>query len=149
MQWKAFNNSIENNLAAFGWPDWNELQQKKLYFDQKLIDTILSRLAAHRFHLLIGPEGRGKSTLASLIAFWRFQTDSPVNVVFCPFPGEEPNHLAAAIAARNRTGPLWIFEDCHASTHPLSLLKDALLECGRTQFLFVFRAVSRTELPET
>src|SRR5262249_42801786 len=66
-------------------------------------------------------------------------------------PGEEPEHLSAALMARDRAAPLWILEDCHASTHPLSAIGERFLECKKTELLFVARAVSPdlSDLPST
>ncbi len=145
MLWKIFDESLAGteDPALFGWPAWSELEQNHLYAYEGVVETISEQLTTQRIHLLAGPEGRGKSTLASIIAFNRFRNQLPVHVVVCPAPGEEPDYLAAAIKNRDQgVAPLWIFEDCHATTDALDFLRDSLLECKKTQFLFVCRTIS-------
>jgi len=122
-----------------GWPEGRDFLSGACYRNPA-VDIVLAKLAALPGVLIVGGEGRGKTTIATQVGLEWQRAGTPVWVIDCSEGSSAtPLHLAAAIETRNTRCPLWIIDDCQNDAPGVEKLATAIHHSVRSRFLFVQR----------
>ncbi|MFQ6028638.1 MAG: hypothetical protein ACE5Q6_14220, partial [Dehalococcoidia bacterium] len=130
-----------HSVPAF--PTRHDIESQAVFIPEAAIESAMSALDRNSRALLIGAEGRGKSTVAKIIAYReRVQKKRNVYVVVCSEEGNQSiSNIGTAIENRNKRRAFWIVDDCQSDLESFEHLAEYINRAVDSRFLFIFRGV--------
>jgi hypothetical protein len=140
---EPFEDSLQRRTAGGKqWPTLNDLESGAVFGSDLLLSKVIGGLENKRYTVIIGAEGRGKTTLARLVGFTLASRNERVYTIDCGTEGlQTADQIATLLVNRDRFLPVWIVDDIQADLEGMAVLCDAIDACSSSRFLFVWRRV--------
>lgn len=126
-----------------GWPSLADIKLGRVFMDEQLVRQVESLLATKANRCVIrGPEGRGKTVLARLVATRRYFAGWVVRIVRVPEVGEDriTEFISQATEATKHEKVLFVVEDAHNSVITPELVRFAD-EHSHCSYVFTTRSI--------
>lgn len=140
MQIEPIEDAIRRRTRGKNWPKLSDFERDTVFVSSRIANDLLYGLRVKRYAVLVGSEGRGKSTAAEVIGFRQFQSGDRVYVIDCAYESSQTaEKIGVAIINRDGNAPLWIIDDIQLDPDGMGLLYDFIERTTESRFLFVWR----------
>jgi adenylate kinase family enzyme len=138
---ERFEEAIRRSTArGKKWPTLNDLEKGAVFIPETVFDELLSSLEEGRRVLVVGAQGRGKSTLAKAVGFQLLKAGERVYTIDCASEGKQTaEEIGTVIANRDQYHPLWIIDDIQADSDLMASVYERIEGCRSSRFLFIWR----------
>lgn len=133
---------VQETRPSFRWPSFKDFQENKVWVLPKDHNAIFYGIQQAKHVLIIGDQGRGKSTLALVAGFSYYNSKlGPVDVIDCRTEGQRVEQVLGFLRSNEQTGKtkLWIIEDMQYELPQMSSLYARLEKFKHSRFIFLWR----------
>jgi hypothetical protein len=140
---------LQSPVITRDWPRWDDLEQKRVVVQPDVINAITRKLTTFRHCILVGPEGRGKTSLARYMGYHQAVAGRTVFYLDLGEPGGDTlDQLGVAIGNLDHAHPFYIVENLHELDDRDEMLQllGATLATRDSTFLYTERSASNTSV---
>lgn len=149
MRVELIEDAIRRRTRGKNWPKLTDFEQDVVFLASRMANDLLYGLRLKRHAILIGSEGRGKSTAAEVVGFRQYQAGDRVYFIDCGYESSQTtDQIGTTIVNRDAYGPLWIIDDIQDDPDGMASLYEFIESTSRSRFLFVWRRKVPPDLRE-
>ncbi|HET7113289.1 MAG TPA: hypothetical protein VFI57_06580, partial [Pyrinomonadaceae bacterium] len=139
MRIEPIEDAIRRRTLGKNWPKLADFERDSVFVPTKIVNDLLYGLRIKRHAILLGTEGRGKSTAAEVLGFRLKQSGDRVYMIDCEY--ESPHttdQIGTAIINKDSSATLWIIDGIQLDADGIAALYEYIESTRKARFLFVW-----------